>query len=152
MVEWKIGICNWFSAKLGYGFIIEDDGHDDLFVHYSDIISDDFNGFKKLQDGETVRYRKEQDKRGKWKAKEVSVLGEWETATEDSTYYSRLLARLRHKELEDVEGEVEHGGIKWTIFAELLKAAKNNGLEGFEDGDDEDFQEKIEVRRSPARR
>ena len=96
-----------------------------------------------MQDGETVRYRKEQDKRGKWKAKEVSALGEWETATEDSTYYSRLLARLRHKELEDVEGEVEHEGRRWTIFAELLKAAKNSGLEGFEEGDDEDFQGKI---------
>jgi CspA family cold shock protein len=44
----------WFDAKKGYGFINHPDGGDDIFVHYSQIESDD--DFKTLHTGQTVRF------------------------------------------------------------------------------------------------
>lgn len=44
----------WFDAKKGYGFINHPDGGDDVFVHYSQIESDD--DFKTLHSGQTVHF------------------------------------------------------------------------------------------------
>ena len=46
------GIVKWFSNSKGYGFIGRDDGPD-LFVHFSAIEGD---GFRTLQDGDTVEF------------------------------------------------------------------------------------------------
>jgi len=44
----------WFDAKKGYGFINHPDGGDDVFVHYSQIESDD--DFKTLHTGQRVQF------------------------------------------------------------------------------------------------
>jgi CspA family cold shock protein len=44
----------WFDAKKGYGFITHPDGGEDIFVHYSDIESDD--DFKTLHADQHVRF------------------------------------------------------------------------------------------------
>jgi CspA family cold shock protein len=44
----------WFDAKKGYGFIEHPDGGDDIFVHYSQIQSDD--DFKSLRTGQLVSF------------------------------------------------------------------------------------------------
>lgn len=44
------GTVKWFNADKGYGFI-EVPGQDDVFVHWSTIVSD---GFKNLEDGQSV--------------------------------------------------------------------------------------------------
>lgn len=44
----------WFDAKKGYGFITHPDGGDDVFVHYSNIQSDD--DFKTLHADQPVRF------------------------------------------------------------------------------------------------
>lgn len=44
----------WFDAKKGYGFITHPDDGDDIFVHYSDIESDD--DFKTLHADQHVRF------------------------------------------------------------------------------------------------
>jgi CspA family cold shock protein len=44
----------WFDAKKGYGFINHPDGGDDVFVHYSQIQSDD--EFKTLRTGQSVQF------------------------------------------------------------------------------------------------
>jgi CspA family cold shock protein len=46
------GQVKWFDPKKGFGFIHGPDGHD-VFVHYSQIEGD---GFRSLEDGETVDY------------------------------------------------------------------------------------------------
>jgi CspA family cold shock protein len=47
------GIVKWFSDKKGYGFIEQEDGKGDIFVHYSAI---DGSGFKTLAEGDRVSF------------------------------------------------------------------------------------------------
>lgn len=44
----------WFDAKKGYGFINHPNGGEDVFVHYSQIDSDD--DFKTLHTGQSVQF------------------------------------------------------------------------------------------------
>jgi CspA family cold shock protein len=46
------GTVKWFDVKKGFGFIQQEDGNDE-FVHYSNITG---NGFKVLEDGESVEF------------------------------------------------------------------------------------------------
>ena len=55
------GKVKWFNAEKGYGFITGEDGKD-VFVHYSSINAE---GFKTLDDGQTVTYDIIESDRGK---------------------------------------------------------------------------------------
>jgi CspA family cold shock protein len=55
------GTVKWFSEQKGFGFIIPDDGSEELFVHHSNIAGE---GFKTLQDGQAVEYVAGQGKKG----------------------------------------------------------------------------------------
>lgn len=57
MVEGKV---KWFNPRKGYGFIGTADGRD-IFVHYSSISSD---GFKTLDEGDTVMFDIEEGEKG----------------------------------------------------------------------------------------
>ncbi|MFO8074521.1 MAG: cold shock domain-containing protein, partial [Egibacteraceae bacterium] len=47
------GTVKWFSTDKGYGFIARQ-GEEDVFVHYSAIVSDE--AFKTLPEGAAVRF------------------------------------------------------------------------------------------------
>ena len=56
-----VGTVKWFDEKKGFGFIIPEEGGDDLFVHHSSIVTD---GFRTLQDGQKVEFEAAQGKKG----------------------------------------------------------------------------------------
>ena len=57
----NIGTVKWFNNDKGYGFIAADSG-EDIFVHYSSIISE---GFKSLPEGQRVTFEIEDGPKGK---------------------------------------------------------------------------------------
>lgn len=55
------GTVKWFNSSKGYGFIIPDEGGDDLFVHHSEIKT---QGFASLNEGQKVEFEIGQGKKG----------------------------------------------------------------------------------------
>ncbi|MBT1189657.1 cold-shock protein [Streptomyces sp. CJ_13] len=55
------GIVKWFNAEKGFGFIQQDDGGPDVFVHFSAIQT---TGFKELAEGQKVEYDVTQGPKG----------------------------------------------------------------------------------------
>lgn len=55
------GTVKWFNEKKGFGFIVNPEFKEDIFVHFSEIKTE---GFKTLQEGENVDYEVFQDGKG----------------------------------------------------------------------------------------
>lgn len=64
------GTVKWFNADKGFGFISSDNGGEDVFVHFSAIVSD---GFKTLDEGQKVTYDVEADPKNSKKLRAVNV-------------------------------------------------------------------------------
>jgi CspA family cold shock protein len=47
------GTVKWFNAEKGFGFITQDDGGPDVFVHYSAI---DAGGYRSLDENQRVTF------------------------------------------------------------------------------------------------
>ena len=57
----EMGTIKWFSNSKGFGFILDETGSSDIFVHYSSIMID---GYKSLKAGQMVQYRTEKGEKG----------------------------------------------------------------------------------------
>lgn len=55
------GTVKWFNADKGFGFITQENGGKDVFVHFQAINSD---GYKSLSEGQSVSYETEQGEKG----------------------------------------------------------------------------------------
>jgi cold shock protein len=55
------GTVKWFNNQKGYGFIVPEDGGEDLFVHHSNI---DMEGFRTLTEGQRVEFETGQGRKG----------------------------------------------------------------------------------------
>ena len=64
------GTVKWFNSDKGFGFISNDDGSGDVFVHFSAIVGD---GYKSLQEGQKVTYDSEVDPKNSSKIRAINV-------------------------------------------------------------------------------
>ena len=55
------GTVKWFNAEKGFGFIAQDGGGPDVFVHFSAIQAD---GYKSLDENQRVDFEVTQGQRG----------------------------------------------------------------------------------------
>jgi CspA family cold shock protein len=55
------GTIKWFNDQKGFGFIADDQGGEDVFVHHSTI---EMEGFKSLKEGQAVQYEAEKSDKG----------------------------------------------------------------------------------------
>ena len=55
------GTVKWFNAEKGFGFIAQENGGPDVFVHYSAIQS---NGYKSLEENQKVEFEVTQGPKG----------------------------------------------------------------------------------------
>ena len=65
------GTVKWFNETKGFGFISNDDGSDDVFVHFSSIRGD---GFKTLNEGQAVSFDTEQDPKNASKLRTINIV------------------------------------------------------------------------------
>lgn len=63
------GQVKWFNAEKGFGFVTRSNG-EDVFVHFSAIVVD---GFKTLEEGQTVEFEVVQGEKGKQAANVTPV-------------------------------------------------------------------------------
>ena len=64
------GTVKWFNDAKGFGFIANDEGGEDIFVHFSAIESE---GFRTLQEGQKVTFDTEVDPKNSGKLRAVNV-------------------------------------------------------------------------------
>ncbi len=55
------GTVKWFNGEKGYGFITQDDGGPDVFVHFSAIAGE---GYRNLDEGQKVQFDVTQGQKG----------------------------------------------------------------------------------------
>ena len=55
------GSVKWFNAEKGFGFIAQDGGGADVFVHYSAIAT---SGYRSLDEGQKVEFDVTQGQKG----------------------------------------------------------------------------------------
>ena len=65
------GTVKWFNPDKGFGFISNDDGSGDIFVHFSAIQGE---GYRTLSEGDRVSFDTEQDPKNTEKLRAVNIV------------------------------------------------------------------------------
>ena len=69
-VPMREGTVKWFNNEKGYGFISDDSSNEEIFFHFSVIVSD---GYKTLTEGQRVTFDIEKDTKDNSKSRAVNV-------------------------------------------------------------------------------
>lgn len=69
----QTGTVAWFKSADGYGFIVPDEGGDDVFIHHTGI---EMEGYRRLEKGQRVEFDVEMGPKGKPQATSVRVIGQ----------------------------------------------------------------------------
>lgn len=64
------GTVKWFNEDKGFGFISNDEGGEDFFVHFSAIMT---QGYKSLTEGQKVTFDTEPDPKNRNRLRAVNV-------------------------------------------------------------------------------
>lgn len=64
------GTVKWFNEEKGFGFISNDNGGADVFVHFSAI---QFDGYRSLQEGQKVTFDTEMDPKDRKRLRATNV-------------------------------------------------------------------------------
>jgi CspA family cold shock protein len=64
------GTVKWFNSEKGFGFISNDNGGEDVFVHFSSIQT---NGYKSLNEADRVIFDTETDPKNSSKLRAINV-------------------------------------------------------------------------------
>ena len=106
------GTVKWFNDAKGYGFISQEDGGEDVFVHFQAIQAE---GFKTLREGQTVEFEVVTGPKGKQAANVTFlVAGEGKANT-----LRRVLAgRYTPEELPAQLIRPDRGQLRWFMDLE----------------------------------
>ena len=64
------GTVKWFNDSKGFGFIAQEGGGEDVFVHHSSIVAE---GYRSLKEGQAVEYELTNEDKG-LRAQNVSAI------------------------------------------------------------------------------
>ena len=64
------GTVKWFNAEKGFGFIVQDSGEADVFVHHTAITA---QGYRSLEEGQRVEFEVVPGKKGSQAANVVKL-------------------------------------------------------------------------------
>jgi len=84
------GTVKWFSDVKGYGFIINDEGGPDVFVHHTGVVG---SGRRSLQEGARVRFETREGRKG-LEAFDVKPMPSMESRTSSEKHSVRAGRRL----------------------------------------------------------
>lgn len=96
------GQVKWFNNAKGFGFILPDDGGDDLFAHYSSI---GMEGYKTLKAGQLVSFDTVEGPKGLHAANIIPVSGtstESQAPPQESTQAETSVTENANSETEEI--------------------------------------------------
>ena len=68
----KQGKIKFFDSEKAYGFIVPDEGGEDVFIHMNEL---EKSGYKGISIGTKVSYEPDTNKKGKTQATNIKILG-----------------------------------------------------------------------------
>tara|TARA_R110001599_G_scaffold8801_4_gene43736 strand:- start:31993 stop:32505 length:513 start_codon:yes stop_codon:yes gene_type:complete len=153
------GTVKFFNAQKGFGFIVQDGGGEDVFVHISQV---ERAGLKGLAEGQTLRFSLV-DRGGKVSASDIQIEGDLIEVTNSAPAREERSGGAPRRELtgEKATGTVKFfNGTKGFGFIQRddgqpdafvhISAVERAGMRGLEEGDKLEFELEVDQRGKTA--